>query len=307
MLKTIKNWMRDYQNSTESEDTPLPVLLFFRYLNDDVGMKSAALSYYLIFSIFPMLILLSMIIGSLHLDIASLSGTLHRILPADIVSLLSSYLKYVTDSYSSTLLTFALIFSVYFPWRFVRSLMDSIRYAFRLNAKQPILKSLIRQLICTLLIPVTIVLCLILIIFGQNVIRWFCSFLLPGTIRLSNLLLNLWQYLRFGAAALIMGISLGILYELSMDHRLRFRKILPGILFSILAWIITSVIFSFYVENFANYSVIYGAIGGFMVLLLWLYLSSLIFIMGSELNALLLRNSQKKKQPLLAADSVKTS
>ncbi|WP_304769783.1 YihY/virulence factor BrkB family protein, partial [Ileibacterium valens] len=85
-----------------------------------------------------------------------------------------------------------------------------------------------------------------------------------------------------------------ILYELSMDKPLKVKKILPGILFSIFAWILASVIFSFYVENFANYSVIYGAIGGFMVLLLWLYLTSTIFILGSELNDILLQRKEKE-------------
>lgn len=271
--------------------------LFFRYNDDNVGMKAAALSYYLIFSIFPMLILLSMLIGSLHIDVASLNGILDKFLPEDMIEVLKSYLVYVTDSYSSTLMSFAIVFSVYFPWRFIKSLMESIRTSFDLGKSTHLLRDLLRQLLCTLLLPLTITLCLILIIFGQNVITWICSFLLPGTVRLSAFLLSLWQVLRFAAAALIMGLSLGILYEASMDKPVKIRELFPGILFSIAAWVLASMIFSFYVENFANYSVIYGAIGGFMVLLLWLYLSGSIFILGSELNAILLKRKHPEDNP----------
>ena len=279
---------------TSEKQSSVAVELLKRYMRDDIGMKAAALSYYLIFSIFPMLILLSMIVGMMHLNASSLDGLLDSLLPKDMIEVLKNYIVYVNDSYNSTLMSFAIIFSIYFPWRFIKSLMESIRVSFGLGKSKHLLRDIIRQLICTLLLPLTILLCLILIIFGQNVITWICSLLLPGTIRLSNLLLNLWQYLRFVAAALLMSASLAILYELSMDKPLKVKKILPGILFSIFAWILASVIFSFYVENFANYSVIYGAIGGFMVLLLWLYLTSTIFILGSELNDILLQRKEKE-------------
>lgn len=279
---------------TSEKQSSVAVELLKRYMRDDIGMKAAALSYYLIFSIFPMLILLSMIVGMMHLNASSLDGLLDSLLPKDMIEVLKNYIVYVNDSYNSTLMSFAIIFSIYFPWRFIKSLMESIRVSFGLGKSKHLLRDIIRQLICTLLLPLTILLCLILIIFGQNVITWICSLLLPGTIRLSNLLLNLWQYLRFVAAALLMSAALAILYELSMDKPLKVKKILPGILFSIFAWILASVIFSFYVENFANYSVIYGAIGGFMALLLWLYLTSTIFILGSELNDILLQRKEKE-------------
>ncbi len=294
-MKNIQNFFNRFKN--RNGQTPVILELFFRYNDDNVGMKAAALSYYLIFSIFPMLILLSMLIGSLHIDVASLNGILDKFLPEDMIEVLKSYLVYVTDSYSSTLMSFAIVFSVYFPWRFIKSLMESIRTSFDLGKSTHLLRDLLRQLLCTLLLPLTITLCLILIIFGQNVITWICSFLLRGTVRLSAFLLSLWQVLRFAAAALIMGLSLGILYEASMDKPVKIRELFPGILFSIAAWVLASMIFSFYVENFANYSVIYGAIGGFMVLLLWLYLSGSIFILGSELNAILLKRKHPEDNP----------
>lgn len=294
-MKNIQNFLNRFKN--RNGQTPVILEMLYRYNDDSVGMKAAALSYYLIFSIFPMLILLSMLIGSLHIDVASLNGILDKFLPEDMIEVLKSYLVYVTDSYSSTLMSFAVIFSIYFPWRFIKSLMESIRTSFGLGKSTHLLRDLLRQLLCTILLPLTITLCLILIIFGQNVITWICSFLLPGTVRLSAFLLSLWQVLRFAAAALIMGFSLGILYEASMDKPVKIRELFPGILFSIAAWVLASMIFSFYVENFANYSVIYGAIGGFMVLLLWLYLSGSIFILGSELNAILLKRKHPQDNP----------
>ena len=59
-------------------------------------------------------------------------------------------------------------------------------------------------------------------------------------------------------------------------------------LFSLTAWMVLSLLFSLYVENAANYSVIYGSIGAIIVLLLWLYLSATMMIMGAEFNSVLM-------------------
>lgn len=63
---------------------------------------------------------------------------------------------------------------------------------------------------------------------------------------------------------------------------------LAGVLFSLTAWMVLSLLFSLYVENAANYSVIYGSIGAIIVLLLWLYLSATMMIMGAEFNSVLM-------------------
>lgn len=115
--------------------------LVTRCIHDDLTTRAAALSYYLVFSIFPLLILFSLIIGSLHIDIAALNTFLSHVLPADMTAMLKSYLEYVTRTFDVRLLIFALVFSVYFPWRFIRSLMDGIRIAYRQQQEDGVVKT----------------------------------------------------------------------------------------------------------------------------------------------------------------------
>lgn len=262
------------------------IRLFTRCTQDEVTTRAAALAYYLVFSMFPLLILFSMVIGSLDINTASMHTLLSHVLPTEMVNLLGSYLDYVTQTFDIRLLMFALVFSIYFPWRFIRSLMDGIRISYRQQLEKNILWRTLKQILCTLLIPLTLAASLVLIILGHNVITFFIRLLPPDTLRLSDLLLTLWQYGRFLIAATLMTISLIILYRCSISTRIPFRTLLPGIIFSIIAWITSSAVFSFYVENFADYSVIYGTLGAFIILLLWLYLAGLIFLAGSEINAL---------------------
>ena len=101
-------------------------------------------------------------------------------------------------------------------------------------------------------------------------------------------LLNLWQYLRFILLAAIMFGILGLLYVVSQDRKQPAKAILPGVAIAMTAWLIVSIGFSVYVENFANYSVIYGTLGAVIVLLMWLYMTSFILILGAEYNASLI-------------------
>ena len=86
---------------------------------------------------------------------------------------------------------------------------------------------------------------------------------------------------------LLKAAALGALYALSMDKRPPIKQILPGIIAALISWMIVSIGFSFYVEDFAHYSLIYGTMGAMIVLLMWLYMTALVLILGAELNAAL--------------------
>lgn len=281
-----------------------PVIqIAMRYFTDAVGIRAAALAYYLLFSVFPLLILFSSIISRMNINLNSFTGILRTFLPSSIVSLISGYLYYVESDYNSTIMTFSLVFSIYFPWRAIKGLMYDIRSAFRQsNIKKPRFY-LLRELFCTLIIPVAFTVSLMLIIIGKNVIEWVVGILPPDTVHLSNFMLNAWQYLRFVLAAAIMSLSLTLIYQMSLDHPKPFRRLFPGTVAALLFWILASLIFSNYVENFGNYSVVYGTLGAVIVLLLWLYLSGVVFIMGAEMNAVLLDEHEKKNTQTLDSSS----
>lgn len=89
-----------------------------------------------------------------------------------------------------------------------------------------------------------------------------------------------------------MGIMLSFLYKFSPSVKtnisIKFSETIPGSIFASLGIIIFSAIFSFYVNNFGNYSKSYGSIGGLIVLLIWLYSISIVIVLGAEVNATLI-------------------
>ena len=83
----------------------------------------------------------------------------------------------------------------------------------------------------------------------------------------------------------------GMLYAIAQDRKQGVKTIMPGLLLAMISWLAVSICFSVYVENFANYSVIYGTLGAVIVLLVWLYLTSFVLILGAEFNAALLHTA----------------
>ena len=234
------------------------------------------------------MIFVSNLLGLLELNTTGVTRILQRLLPGEIVNLIESYLDYVSQTSSHVLLWFALVFSVWFPMRAIKGLMDDVRRAYHLEKhKQPLTYTL-RQLGYTVVLLVAIGLTLILSMLGKQVLG-FINYLIPENfIRITDYLLGIWQYVRFIPAALLMYAALGILYAAALDKKQPIRTLLPGIVASMTSWMIVSILFSFYVENFGNYSLIYGTLGAVIMLLMWLYMTALILIMGAELNAALL-------------------
>lgn len=260
--------------------------LVSRYMTDQVSSHAAALAYYLLFSLFPLLILLGQILGGLHLDVDTVQRLLMHVMPSSTVDMMTSYLRYITNSFNTSVMIFSLVFSIYFPYRVVARLMGDVRRAWGQKEEPVSLKYIGKVLLCTLLFPTTVFLSLLMIIFGHNVISFLLHLLLPGTVRISSVLLDTWQYLRFAAAAALMAFSLGVVYEFSLDEFVPVKTIRKGTMLAIIVWLAGSVLFSAYVENYADYSLIYGTLGAFVVLMMWLWMTALIFIMGAEYNAL---------------------
>ena len=98
----------------------------------------------------------------------------------------------------------------------------------------------------------------------------------------------LWAKLRFPVAAVAGYFALFFLYALSQDGRQPWRNIWPGTMAALGAWLALNWLYSTYVENFADYSLLYGSIGTAIALLIWLYMTAVTLIMGAELNATLI-------------------
>ena len=241
----------------------VPKSLIRRYFSDGVGRSAAALAYYLIFSLFPFLILLSAILS--FLDLPPLTEESFRgLIPADIVEIVNSYLGHIAEIKNASLLFFGLVFTVYFTMRAVNCLLQSIHRAYRIQAKYTFLRHQLHVFLTTVFLIFIVFFSLALMTLGRSVLTWLSGWL-------------------------------PMLYFLVPNRQYSVKQVLPGAFAALLTWLAYSIGFAFYVENMGRYSVVYGSIGAVIVLLLWLYFSAITVIMGAELNHLLANRPKRLK------------
>lgn len=258
-----------------------------RYFDHHVARDSAALTYYLLFALFPLLIFLSNLVGMMSLDINQFLAWLHPIMPQEALEIIEQYLIYVSRDSSRQLLWFSLIFSIYFPYRAASALMGSVRKAYGAQPPTHFWRYQFKLLLYTLCLIVIIVLSIALSVVGGRVLNF-----VSGYISLSDGFIALWSRLRFAVLGFFVFFAIALMYALAQESR-TMNRIWPGAAASLVMWLVLSFLFSFYVENIARYSVIYGTLGAVIVLLLWLYLAAMMLIMGAEFNSVLMTLRKK--------------
>ena len=145
-------------------------LMVQRYLRHNVGMQSAALAFYLLFTMFPFLIFISALLGLLKLDVAAILVGLGEILPQEVVDLAEMYLTYVGENSKWQLLLFGLVFSIYFPMRATKALMRSVRTAYHLGPPRGQFRHVLKTLIYTVLLILAIAMTLVLMTVGERLL-----------------------------------------------------------------------------------------------------------------------------------------
>lgn len=251
-----------------------------RFNNDDVPALGSQLAYNLVLSFFPFIIFLMTLIGHTSLNGNEILMALSRIMPANAFELISNTVSEVITTKHSQLMSFSLIFTVWSASAGFNGVIKGLNKAYRVTEARNFIKVRAISILCTLGMAFIILIMMLLLILGR--IIWSYAAYKLG---LSQELIALWTVIRY-----IIFISTAIfiftaLYRYAPCKRLTWIEVLPGALFATLNLILVSFVFAYYVNNFANYSIVYGSIGAIVILLTWLFIVAVVVILGGELNA----------------------
>lgn len=249
------------------------------YLDHEVGRSAAALAYYLLFSFFPLLIFVSTLVGFLDLESLLADPAVQGLIPREIIGLVNVYLAHVTQLRSGNLMAVSLLFILWLPMRAVDSLMKAVNVSYGLKRPQATLPHQVIVALYTFFLMAVMILTLVLMLVGRGVLGFLARYF-PAI----QPFIGLWNALRFPLMAVAFFLALSVLYWVAPGIRGPRRRVFPGAIAALCSWLAFSWGFSFYVENIANYSVLYGALGGIVILLLWLYATATVLIMGAEVN-----------------------
>ena len=259
-----------------------------RFVEDDIGSLAAALSYYMIFSFFPVLIIMSILLGNLGIPLEQWQAMLNNILPKDVTDIAVKYIGFVNSAGGVKMLFISLIFTIYFPVRAVKKLMDGINHAYNLDAKNGILRRYLSVIIFAAIVYVIIIFSIIIISFGERT-----AAILLNAVGLPVDFAEIWEYIRFVILWIVGTIMVLALHYISPEEKMKLRYMIPGSILSVSIWTVVSAVFSYYVNYIGRYSTLYGSIGAAMVLLYWLYITAVILLMGAEFSSVLREMNNK--------------
>jgi len=271
-------------------------LLFLRRLQREMGYDdcmgmAAQIAFYATVSLFPFLIFLLSLISHLPIE-GDLAGQILRSietqLPPESFQLLRDYVENwmsaILESPSQKLLSIGLLTSLWSASMAVGALITTINRAYNLRPRRSIIHQKLLAIALTLLLTGIWLIAMCLVLFGPTATH--AAFQLLGLAGESQ---NLWTNLRLLVAFGLNLLSLSLLYYYAPEARQRFRWILPGALTSTILWLGASSLFRVFVRNFGTYNKLYGSLAAIIILMVWLWISGLIFLLGAEINALMKR------------------
>lgn len=252
--------------------------MIYRYFGDGIPQAAAELSYFLLFSLFPLLMFLNSVLARLNISFESIAPVLET-LPRSLRTLIESYLNYISALPSVSPMVIGIALTLYFLSRAVRSMMRTVNDIYHVELRRGPIMNFMISVGITAGFLVSVVCSFVLVVVGRTILR-----LLPQFVPIPQAVLDITQHTSFLLMIAIIFLFLMLFNRVVPNLRMRFREVWPGALFSLVAWLLVSWVFSFYVDNMARYSVLYGSLGAIIVLMLWLYLVSMILLMGPQLN-----------------------
>lgn len=254
-----------------------------RFSEDKVTVYGAQASFFLMVSLGPFSI--------------ALAAMIQFFLPGNQWETLQAVLEYVPEQVSQvarigineiftssapSIISISIILAIWSASKGVLSLERCIHAIYRYDERHNYLFVRLRSMFYTLVLLIAIVFALAFLVFG-NTIQAILAKHFPVFARLSVLIVAL----RALISICILIFAFSAIYEVLTGKKRRFTDVLPGVLFATIGWVLFSVIYAYYIANFSNYTVIYGALGAFTLFMLWMYFCILILLIGAEINVFL--------------------
>ncbi len=259
------------------------VLVSFFY--DDVPSLAAQLAFYINTSFFPFVVFIFIIVSSTPLVSEQNLYDLISVLPNQTANVVYDVLHHVSTSRN-----IAIISGVISLWSMSNAIVTmsvALNKFFDVSEDRGFFSMRFLSILFSVIILVTILLNSILIVAGSLIGTFLIKFWPRYYV--------LWNILRISIPFLLMIFLFSFMYKTLPNYNFKLKQVIPGAIFTSVMWTLFSSAFSYYVNNFAKYDIIYGSIAGIVVLFTWIFVTSYIILIGGEINAFIAGHFHKKE------------
>jgi membrane protein len=250
-------------------------------IEDDVMGLAAQLAYYFFLALFPALLFLVSLASYFPLQdlMPRIMDALARFAPAEVLAIARNQLTEIGRSQHGGLLTIGFIGTLWSTSSAITGIIGTLNRAYEITDSRPWWKVRLIALGLTVGVGLFILISFALVIVGpalaEPAARW---------LGLGSAFATAWKIVQWPIVFLLVVTAVGMIYYFGPDAEQRWEWITPGSLLATTLWIVASLGFRFYVTNFGAYNQTYGAIGGVIIALLWMWISGMAILIGAEAN-----------------------
>lgn len=276
-----------------------------RFIGEQMTDRAAALTYYAVLSIFPGLIVFAAVLGVVGDPQATTRGVVEiaqELAPGTGVNQVGDLIVSLTESRGTAgvMLVVGLIAGLWSGSGFVGAFMRAANAAYRCETQRAFLVQRPLQLGLTLIAVIVLAIVAWAMVLTGPVIR-----AVAGPVGIGESTVAVWEVLKWPVIGLLVGALLALLFTVApnLAERPPLRAVLPGVALGLGVWGVASVAFVAYVANFGSYNKTYGALGGAVSMLVWLWISNCALLLGVTLNAEILATSAAKRADVHEAEA----
>lgn len=251
----------------------------------NIGVESAAMTYFILLSVFPILLVIANVIPLLPIPVDEVLALMDDFVPEDISSMLTPIIKNYLGNVNGGVISVGLI-TLIWP---ASKVFNGIQNALNKVYGAPPLKNFILTRLFSFLVALVSISVLGLVnfafVFGEQILRMIENFF---RLDLSALITD-FGLLRWIVFALVILAFMSLVYHLIPNVRWPFRYAVPGGVFTTIGFVLISQLFTIYVAMAGSNISANGAFGGVIVFMIWLYFSSMVFLYGAFLNMVIYR------------------
>lgn len=257
------------------------VRLYKKINDDDILGNAAQVAFYFSFALFPLLLFLISLFGIILNSTDDLRGELllylRQIMPTSAFDLVQTTLEEVAENTSGSKLTIGILITIWSASAGIDNLRGALNEVYNLKETRSWWKTKLMAVLLTVGIGILILVAIALLFYGTQLL----GYLLPID---SPYILKPLQWITI---LIFLLATFALIYNFAPNHDpLDWKWVTPGAIIGIILWLLLSNIFRLYLQYFDSYAKTYGSLGAVIILLLWLYLTALVILIGGAINAI---------------------
>ena len=244
----------------------------------EMKILPAQVAFFSVLSIAPILALLVATAGFFSIDLRGVVTFMGEFLPANVSELLTPF---ITGRGFDFNIGFSMFLGLFVASNGANSIIVASNALYKTEPGS-FLERRVKAVVLTLLLVILFLFNLIVLAFGNHILKWVLSFKVFASV--SGNIYKMFIALKWPTAFFVIFIIVKVLYTMAPDFELKSKYVTKGALFASISFIVVTAIYTYYVANFAHYSLFYGGLSNLVILMIWIYILAFILMIGMAIN-----------------------